>query len=62
MGEILIDVDSYGELGTIIAHYKALHILIDFVVEHGGHKCLAEWDRQRNKIPEDFRISIKVVN
>ena len=54
-----IKVEEIGDLSVIIAHYKAIPILLNFIKENGGYAALEQWDKERNINLENLRITIE---
>lgn len=44
-----IKVEGHPDLDTIIAHYDALPILINFIKRRGGNVILDAWNIQKNR-------------
>jgi len=54
-----INITGIGDLETIIAHYKAIGVLIKYAQETQAVSVLHKWDEERNKQPKDIEIILK---
>lgn len=57
--EMKITIENVGDLSVIVAHYKAIPILLNFIKENGGYDALEQWDKERNIKLENLRITIE---
>ena len=54
-----ITIPGYGDLLDIIAHYRAINILVVSAKENKDWRALAAWDKYRNMKPKEVTIKIK---
>ena len=52
-----IKIEGYPNLGSILAHYNAIHVLLDQCIH--DQVTLAEWDIERAKTDIDVVVTFK---
>lgn len=56
-----VSITNIGDLESVVAHYRAIYILIESAKKNNDVTALEEWDKARSLSVNDLEITVGIL-